>query len=196
MTIGYLELKLAQAGFARSRRSGCVPGAACRQNSPLRARNSVPSKQSATGQEQSVPERPHWPSGRLMGFLFYRGSEFRPRVQVYREASKRPRTRWQGAWPTHAVEPAGCVAGVRRVGRRRAVDWAGSTSACGLHVVALSRNPRPAGSRLVNEGKARLDATKKDDAVMERELMESSWRDRDSMSDVLKMSQLRGRRQH
>ena len=34
----------------------------------------------------SVPGIPHWPSGRLMGFLFCRGSKFRPRVQVIREA--------------------------------------------------------------------------------------------------------------
>ena len=34
----------------------------------------------------SVPGIPHWPSGRLMGFLFCRGLKFRPRVQVFREA--------------------------------------------------------------------------------------------------------------
>jgi hypothetical protein len=66
-----------------------------------------------------VPGIPHWPSRRLMGFLFCRGSKFRPRVQVFREALNYERllrtathtTRWQRAWPT-PVEPAGCVAPV------------------------------------------------------------------------------------
>jgi hypothetical protein len=34
----------------------------------------------------------------------------------------RPRTRWQRAWPTHAVEPAGCVAPVGSIQEEESVQ--------------------------------------------------------------------------
>ena len=75
----------------------------------------------------SVPVTPHWPSGRLMGFLFCRGLKFRPRVQVFREAlnhERLPRT------ATHTL--AARVAHTRgRACRLRCAGWIDSRRGVG-----------------------------------------------------------------
>jgi hypothetical protein len=94
------------AEFARSRRSGCVPGAACRH------------QQSATGQERcagdtSLAVRAVDGISLLQGIEVSAPSPSHPggfelrTVVVHVHAHV-----WQRAWPTHAVEPAGCVAPV------------------------------------------------------------------------------------
>ena len=81
----------------------------------------------------SVPGIPHWPSGRLMGFLFCRGLKFRPRVQVFREAlnhERLPRT------ATHTL--AARVAHTRgRACRLRCAGWVDSRDESVQH-----RSPR------------------------------------------------------
>ena len=93
----------------------------------LRSWRRLPSQNSQPRARNSVPGRPHWRSGRLMGFLFCRGSKFRPRVQVFREAlnhERLPRT------ATHTL--AARVAHTRgRACRLRCAGWIDSRRGVG-----------------------------------------------------------------